>query len=318
MLGRQQSDQIHQPTPLLASPAVEVDRVVISDSAGKTTLEKRGGNWILPEMADLPADSPRLTAAIESIATASTTWPVTSTTASHERFEVARDKFQRRIRLYRGENNAADFYLGTSPGLRQVHLRRAGSDDVYKVELSAADLPASDEDWLDKGLLAVAGPEQIRGVDYTLRKNDSGSWTLEQESGATAGDGPALDQDKARQLASAISQLRVQGVAAKPASPPDTGEAEPADQVALVVDTADGQKTFRFRAVDSTYYVQRDDIDTLFTLGQYDYDRIAGLRLAGLHMETVTADVDTAVTTKDNIDDETDTAAANPAEPAEG
>jgi hypothetical protein len=57
-------------------------------------------------------------------------------------------------------------------------------------------------------------------------------------------------------------------------------------------------------------------MDTVFTLGQYDYDRIAGLRLAGLQMETVTAEVDTTVSS----DDETnaDTASPNPAQPAEG
>jgi hypothetical protein len=264
------------PRPLLEVAAGEVDRIVVGGAdGGEAVITREGDGWRLPALAGLPASGGKVSETLEKLAAAKTEWPVATTDSSHARFEVADEKFQRRLQLYHGDEQLAEFYLGTSPGLRKVHLRRAGETPVYDVDLSTYDLPATDDGWLDKSLLALDDASRIAGPDYTLQESDQGTWNL--TGGAAAG----LDDERARQLVSAFSTLRVQSVA---------GDVTPEQlaggkRVALRVTAGEQEYSYQFSTVDQRHYVQRDDLESVFELSQYDFDRIAEVDLAELALK---------------------------------
>jgi hypothetical protein len=268
--------------PLLAIDVAAVDRVLIEDADQQVDIARADGGWVLAATPALPADGKRLEASLADMAAVTTEWPVTTTAGARERFEVADENFQRRVRLYRGDELAGDFYLGTSPVFRQVHLRRDGEDAVYAVRLSVSDLPAGKDAWLDKSLLAAAGPDRIEGPDYTLTKDDGGDWALENAAEAEI----QLDADKAGQLAGALSALRVQSVATGTVT-----DGEGATSIDLRVRNAQGSFDYRFTAVDSEYYVQRSDIEFLFSLSRLEYERTAGIARSDLLVEVTDDDV---------------------------
>ncbi len=268
------------PIPLLAGGSADIDRIVIADGDGSASLVRAAAGWELPGLGDLPASEAGLTAVLDRLGTIATDWPVTATASSHQRFEVATDTFQRRVQLFHGDQSVADFYLGTSPGFRQVHLRRAGEDAVYVVELSVHDLPADDAGWLDKGLLAVVDPVRIEGPDFVISKSTAGDWQF--AGGAREGDdvaSQAVNADQAGQLVTALVNLRVLEMSAD--RPVAAGEPE-SGPYTLAVEAAGGSRTFQLRAAGDHCYVARDDVDALFTLSQFDYDRIVGITRAAL------------------------------------
>ncbi len=265
---------------LLAAGAEGVDRVVITDGTSTANLVRRDGAWRLPELGPMPVNEAALTDAIEGLREIRTDWPVASTASSHARFDVAEEQFQRRVQLFRGETLLADFYLGSSPGFRQVHLRRAGEDEVYVVRLNTHDLPAGDADWLDRSLLAMPDPVRVEGPDYAIVRAGEDGWVFEEavgsgESAATAG----LDADRARQLVNALANLRVVSVAD---SAPRAGDAAAEDRYSLTVHSPDRRRSYDFFTVDGDHYVRADDLDAVFTISQYDYDRIVEVTRAAL------------------------------------
>ena len=273
--------------PLLAIDVGEVDRLAIEAREQEIELDRVGDDWVLASMPALPVDGKRLDEVLANIAAVTTGWPVTTTAGARERFEVAPGNFQRRVRLYRGDELAGDFYLGTSPGFRQVHLRRDAEDAVYAVRLSVSDLPVSNDAWLDKSLLAATGLDRIESENYLLVKPEEGDWVLQ---GGADDEGlvvEAIDSERAEQLAAAFSGLRVQAIVTGPV--PDGEEVE---TTAIQVRGAGGSYDYRFTAADSKYFVERADVEAVFTLSQYDYDRIAGVGRVDLLADQSTEEPD--------------------------
>lgn len=279
LLSRQQSGDDGSPQPLLPVAANAIDRVVVSDAASQATVIRQDGAWVLPG-TQLPANASKVADILQRLEQTATEWPVTTTQGSHERFEVGEEAFQRRVQLFSGDEKVAEFYLGTSPGFRKVHLRRATENAVYAVTLNTFDLPAGDDAWLDHSLLAVTDPTRIVGPDYTLAESADGVWSLAGEEAAPETGNASLDDEQARQLVSAFANLRVQSVADR------IPDAETGQGMSVEVETADGSYRYHFHQDEAGYYVRREDRAAVFNLSQYDYDRITGVGLAELVHQT--------------------------------
>ena len=257
--------------PLLAVTSAQLDRIQLQDGAHNAELVREQAGWNLSG-SNLPADGSKVDTALERLADIQLGWPLARTDASHERFEVADDSFQRRLLLFAGDRPAGEIYLGTSPGFRKVHLRRAGEDAVYAAELNTYDLPADPDQWLDKTLLSVPAAARIEGPDYTLVKADAGWQLLPSPAGPEKVESSAVDA-----LADAVTGLRVQGVAepGMPGSPDPETEAA-TGPVSIEITGTDTAHRLEFVHSGESYYVRRDDREQWFRLSQYDYNRIAG------------------------------------------
>ena len=192
------------PEPFLSFDAETIDALTVANSEGSVNLAKTDDGWHLPD--GVPADASKIDEVVQKLADATGGWPVASQASSAERFEVTEENHQRHLVLKAGEDTVADLYLGTSPGYRKAHARRADDDDVYAITFSNYEAGVKASDWLDKSLLRADGSiTAIERLDaFALTKDDEGVWSA--ASGAT------LDQGKVETLAGRFTGLSVLGV----------------------------------------------------------------------------------------------------------
>ena len=201
-----------EPEPFLDFDADAVDALSVSGGQGEVALAKKDDAWQLPE--GLPADGAKVDGVIEKLADAAGGWPVATSASVHERFELTEDNHQRRVKLSAGGDTVADIYLGTSPGYRKTHARRADDDDIYAITFSNYEAGMKESDWLDKSLLRPDGALTALRYNgtatespaplFALTKNEEGVWA--------AASGAALDQTKVETLAGRFTGLTVTGV----------------------------------------------------------------------------------------------------------
>ena len=192
------SGGIEEPEPFLAFDVGAVDSLSVSNDDGSVTVSKVDGAWQLP--SGVPAASVKVDSVVEKLGDASPGWPVANTQSTRERFEVTEDNHQRHVTLKAGAETVVDIYLGTSPGYRKTHARRADDDDVYAIPFSNYEAGVKASDWLDKSLLR---PE---GELTALQRLDAFELT-KQEAGWVSRDGADLDQAKVAALAGRFSGL---------------------------------------------------------------------------------------------------------------
>ena len=255
--------------PLLPFSTAEIEKLVISDDEETSaTLEKVNGIWVLPEKQSVAINADKISELVEKFKTLELTWPVATTTGSHERFEVAENKFQRKLVFMKGEQQLGILYLGSSPGFRKVHIRRDGEDAVFSVELNTYDIPAVAKDWLDLGMLAVESVNKISAGDFALSKTGD-SWSFAPPSDVSL----SVEQNKASSLASAIGSLRVLGVA---------DEFPTNLAYTLDVSSDSGSHKFSLATNDGTYYIKRDDLNVGFTISESTFSALSGSTLENL------------------------------------
>ncbi len=259
--------------PLLAVNADEVDKLVISDANSTVTLQKAKGVWQLPGMQQLPADNQKLTDLFDKLKGTRLTWPVATTPASHERFEVSDKKFQRRIEIYKGDKKTDELLLGTSPGFKKVHLRRQGADEVFAVQLNSFEFAVAANDWLKKDLLAVADPQSITAASYSLHKKGD-NWEFTEGS-------EKADSTKVEELRNAFNSLQITEVAS------NLPEGE---KHSFTVKGSNGEYQYEFVKADNNYFVKRNDKPQVFKLSQYEYERIVKPTRAELTAKAGTAE----------------------------
>lgn len=264
----------HESIPLLAIEQSTINKIMVNSTDDEVTLLKNDSGWLLPELNALPVNAGKLEVALNKLAGLQSSWPVTTTANSHQRFEVSADKYQRRIRLYQDDKLVDEIYLGTSPGFRKVHVRSADDNNVYALAINTYDFPARKQEWFDKGLLSVKDVMAIRGPDYALRKTGT-QWQFEDSAEDEAI--VELDADKANQLSQAFSSFRVTGVADK--VPEFTSE----NSVNIAVSAAH-KWHYQLLEKDKQYFVKRNDREQAFTLSEDVFNRLASVTITDLKL----------------------------------
>ncbi|WP_406828328.1 DUF4340 domain-containing protein [Microbulbifer sp. ARAS458-1] len=263
--SRQQAQT--QQTQLVQAETDALQRLEIVGDDQSVALVRKDGQWQLPELHNLPVNSDKLDTLLEKLTALKSNWPIATSNSARERFEVAENKFRKHVKLYTAEGNdpALELFVGTSPGFRKVHVRRAGDDAIYAVALNSFDLPSTADSWLDKTLLAAGDLTRIQGPDYTLEKGEDG-WAFSADNGEET---PAVDPGKARELAAALEKLRITKA---------VDEAPEVEATEFVVRSGDDERRYHFASADDKYYVRRDDRDQFFEIAKYDFDRVMDKR----------------------------------------
>jgi hypothetical protein len=142
--------------PLLAFDANAVDRIDIDESgAGSVTLIRRDGNWVVPSMADFPADGLRVSAFLSRLADMKKGWAAATSADASRRFKVAEESHERRILLRKGEKTIAELLLGASPSFRQVYARAGGEPNISSIQFANYDVGTRGEDWMNRDVLGL-------------------------------------------------------------------------------------------------------------------------------------------------------------------
>ena len=210
----------------------------------QTVLLRSGDGWRLPDFGNFPADRQRIEDMLHRLLAIREDFPVDSSPEALIRFKLADDDFERRIILSGGDKTLATLYVGTPEGPRQVHARRAGSDDAYAVAFGLFDVPLAAADWTDKGVAQIPQDDivalQVNGLHLVAPiAGDAGTaWQLDGDAEGSP-EGAELKPAAAVRLASRLSALRVEQVLGTETDPGD-GLAEP--QLRLGVTRKDGKR----------------------------------------------------------------------------
>lgn len=265
------SPKIGQPPESVAqliSPSIvgEIDEVVIGDEYdNEVRLLKSGEHWLLPELGSLPADSARVESLLTSLAGERSGWPIASTVAARQRFQVANYHYQRRLTLMANGEELAILYLGTSPGFRKVHARRDDQDAIFSIGLSVFDTPGESGHWLDRRLLQIRTPTRIVADGYSLERKDD-DWV--------SGLGKVPDSRELEALLGALRSLQVEDVASADMQRDLSGTEA---RLVLKIQSLSGETTLEFFSIAGQNFVYSSEYALFFVLSDYDYDRFTGI-----------------------------------------
>lgn len=243
-----------------------IDEIFVGDEFdNETVLRRVGERWILPELENLPADTAMVEKLINAITGGDTGWPVASSVAASQRFQVASYHYQRRISMRGDDKLLGSFFLGSSPGFRKVYARNQAQRAIYSILFNSHDAPGNSGAWLDRKLLQIRTPVSIVGDSYSLQRQD-GEWL--------SGIGQKPDERELLALLSALRSLQIDGVANEDAQR-DLAEIE-ADLV-LAVGSLAGEVTLELLHQADRYFIRSSEYPLAFTISAHDYDRLTSI-----------------------------------------
>lgn len=243
-----------------------VDELRIENAQGDlAVLRKQDGRWLLPQLGGLPADSALAEQVLEQLTELDPGWAVAHTLAARQRFQVANYHFRRKLTLLAQNQQISSVYLGTSPGFRKVHARNDDQDAIYSISLNLFDVPAQDDQWLDRGLLQVRAPLSIIADGYSLDRS-SGDWLL--------GTGGRPEPRELAALLEALQNLQVDGVA----SAEQLGDLKGQEaELILQVESLAGNFSLELFQLESQYFIRHSTYSPVFRLSGYTYDQLTGI-----------------------------------------
>lgn len=251
-----------------------VDEIYIGDEYdNETVLLKVGDHWLLPELADLPADNTMVDRLLTALTGGDTGWPIAESIAARQRFQVASYYYQRRIKLLHDYQMLGTFFLGSSPGFRKIHARNDEQSGIYSIGFNAFDAPGVNDAWLDRKLLQIRTPVAITADGYSLHRQGN-EWL--------SGIGQAPDERELQALLSALRSLQIEGVANED-SQRDLAEVEA--ELILAVQSLAGDITLELFDLDANYFIHSSEYPLFFKLSAYDYDRLTNIDVSRISGE---------------------------------
>lgn len=135
--------------PILSFDPSTADRVTIESSSESVDLRKSADGWRLPDDESAPVDPEMVRNLLATLGTLEVGLPVATSPASQEQFAVGEKTFERKVKLYRGEETLGTLIVGTSQGLGRSYLRAGESSNIYVAALSLHQLPTESESWME-------------------------------------------------------------------------------------------------------------------------------------------------------------------------
>ena len=147
-------------TPLIGAAAESADRIVIEstttdNNAGgqkSMVLEKRNGQWVLPQHFDAPAAATKVSSVLSQLAGLKRGLPVATSTEALKRFKLVDAEFERRVQLSNAGKAIGTIYVGTSSGVHKAYARALADRAAYNVDVAGYDLSVDESDWIDAGM----------------------------------------------------------------------------------------------------------------------------------------------------------------------
>jgi len=260
--------------PLLRVDQAAVGGIQLADAQGNEALLQRvDGHWQLPASQDLPADSALVERLLRVLTVAEHGYPVATSVAARQRFEVASYRFQRSVTLLAHDGaRLGTVFFGTAPAFRRVHARSDADEAIYSIPFNSFDPPAHDTGWMDRRLLQVSLPLGIQGPGFALTRLDSGTWQ--------SADGAAPEPRELEALLGSLANLQADGIAG---ADQQRSLAEMAPALSISATTASGERKLAFYLLEDEHFVHDPRHDLFFTISAYDFDRLNTLDSARLN-----------------------------------
>ena len=251
-----------------------IDEIYVEDAQGnEAILLKMSDLWILPDLAGMPVDPQMIEKLRDSLSNRAGEWPIATTPASRQRFQVAAYHFQRRLTLIGAGELLGTIYLGTSPGFRKVHARNDAQSAIYSLPYNSYNAHANASAWLDRSLLQTSDPLRIASAQYSISKGDLGWITAP---------GGQPDERELSALLLGLRSLQVDGIADEDQQ---RTLAIAAPELSLEIETEGGPIKLEFITIGTQHYIHSSRYDYFFTLSAYDFDRLTTIDAVALNNE---------------------------------
>jgi hypothetical protein len=167
---------------------LDVTRLRVAGEDGKKSvlLEKQAGKWVLASGGGYPALENKVSELLGKLAAVQAGAPVSEKPDHHRALEVGKEGYQRELTVEPGPGGKPlRLYLGSSAGLKDVHLRVDGESTVYLVkDLSPWDAGTAAADWVstdyfkaERDRIVALTVENAQGK-LELTKGEGGKWTV--------------------------------------------------------------------------------------------------------------------------------------------
>ncbi|MGI6657353.1 MAG: DUF4340 domain-containing protein [Desulfobulbus sp.] len=201
---------------VLALEPARIGELILEDRSGnRLVLRKIDSQWVVPAAGDFPADSQRIQGLIERLAGLTRGWPEATTAEAAVRFEVAADRFVRKLRLLQDGQVLRTLYFGISAGGGSTFFRMDGDTEVYAAHLGARDLDLSVDGWINPDVLAVqvGEVEQVHLPGLELARTPQGL----QPTGLVSGE--EVDAGLLAAVVEQVTRFPVKGLLGKERRP---------------------------------------------------------------------------------------------------
>ena len=237
---------------LLAFEKTQVDQLVITDGDEPVELSKKDGKWLTA--GDFPIEEGKVDTMLTKLSDLKFGLPVATSETALSRFKVAEKDFERHIQLKKSGDTVAEIYVGSGAGARKSHVRNGSQNAVYTAAIGSYDIPASLDDWQDKGLLLLNTDDvkklELAGMTLEKVKADDSDDDKAMEWKATNLDaGKTLDQQALNDAVSPLVSMRFNKVLGKD-SKPDYGLEKAELELKLTHDK--GERAYRFGKIKNT------------------------------------------------------------------
>jgi Domain of unknown function (DUF4340) len=258
--------------PLLSpSSAIQVDEIQIADNLdNEVVLYKLHGQWILPELQDLPADPGRIEALLETLSRHPGGLPAAQGVAARQRYRVTSYHYQRRLVFLAKGEPLETVYLGRSPAYRMVYARNAAQPAIYSLRYNNHDAPVSAGAWLAPGLLQVRA-EALTGIrldGVALQRTAQGQWRSAR--------GAVPDARSLAALQAWLGELTVTGLADADMQRSLAEDGQPTARLQLQRDAASTVRLDLF-AEGGAYYAHDSRYGAFFELSPRQYLQLMAL-----------------------------------------
>ncbi len=234
-------------------------------------LQKSDKGWIMPSAFSAPVSKRQVDDLLQKLADARQGLAVAISKGAAKRFKTAEDDFERHVILKQGDTVAADFYLGTSAGLRNSHVRKAGEDTVVSIPAGSHEVDVEADSWLDR-TLADLNKDDLKAVvlgDISLSRKEEDKEKVWLLDGATKEE---TEQEAVDKLLNKVTAISVQSVL-DPATSAELFTKDPVVQFTVTKED-DSKVTYAFAENDEDDYfiLKMSNNELYFKVGKWLVD----------------------------------------------
>ncbi|WP_339138052.1 MAG: DUF4340 domain-containing protein [Candidatus Electrothrix sp. GW3-4] len=271
---QQQASNLESTAPdsaFLSFTPASISSIGIKGPEGKElVLQKKDKGWTMPAAFSAPASQRQVDELLQKLADAHQGLAVATSKGAAKRFKTAEDAFERHVVLKQGEAIAADFYLGTSAGVRTSHVRKAGQDAVVSIPVGSHEVDVEADSWLDRTLANLSKDElkalTLGDISLTKKKEDKETiWALEGASKEET------NKDAVDSLLNKVTAISVQSVL-DPATSAELFTKDPAVEFTVTKED-DSKLTYAFAKKDDKeddyFILKMSNKDLYFKVGKW-------------------------------------------------
>ncbi|MDU9048280.1 MAG: DUF4340 domain-containing protein [Candidatus Electrothrix sp. Rat3] len=257
-----------------------ISSILIKGSENKElVLQKSDNGWIMPGAFSASASTRQVDDLLQKLTDARQGLAVATSKGAAQRFKTAEDDFERHVILKQGDSVVGDIYLGTSAGMRNSHVRKAGEDIVVSIPVGSHEVDVEADSWLDR-TLADLNKDELKAValgDISLSRKEEDKKMVWLLDGATKEETESTEVDS---LLNKVTAISVQSVL-DPATSAELFTKDPAVQF-TVTKQDDSTVTYAFAKKDDKEDNKEDEYFVLKMSNNELYFKVGKWLVEGL------------------------------------